>query len=144
MKKQLNTIAVINELKGASVFFPYKEEQKKTTRESTDTPPAKELPPAVNITSPPRKQTSVSTNDHDDLVEEIRRSVKEQGKEVSYVRLSQAEKNRLADIIYSYRRQGIRTTETEIGRIAINHLIEDHKANGKASILARLLASLHV
>ncbi len=77
------------------------------------------------------------------MLEDIRKVLKIQGKEVSYVRLTREEKNQIADIIYSYKRQGVKTTETEIGRIAINWLVEDYRSNGKASILACLLAILH-
>lgn len=71
----------------------------------------------------------------DSLLADIRRTVKVQGKEVSYVRLTQEEKNQLSDIIYSYKRQGVKTSETEISRIAINYLIEEYKAHGQASPL---------
>lgn len=89
------------------------------------------------------QQDSTLAGKQDDMLEEIRKTVKAQGKEVTYVRLTQEEKNQLADIVYSYKRQGVRTTETEISRIAINYLIEEYQANGQASILARLLVLLN-
>ena len=36
----------------------------------------------------------------------------------------------------------IKTSENELSRIAINFLLEDYKANGETSILAKVLASL--
>lgn len=140
MKKQLNTIAVLNELKGASVFFPSKEAIQEPKPDADTTAPETK-PHGAPDTSPPRSSALLSHPDN--FLAEIRNAIKEQGREVSYVRLTQSEKNQLSDIIYSYKRQGIKTTETEIGRIAINYLIEDYQANGKASILACLLASLH-
>jgi hypothetical protein len=89
------------------------------------------------------RPASTLAREQERMLEEIRQAVKVQGKEVAYVRLTREEKNHLADIIYTYKRQGLKTTETEIGRIAINYLVEDYRANGKASILARLLAVLN-
>ncbi len=79
---------------------------------------------------------------HDDLIAGIRKVVKNPGREVSFVRVSPEEKGQLADIIYTYRRQGQKTSENEINRIAINFLLEDYRANGEQSILARTLAAL--
>ena len=72
----------------------------------------------------------------------IRKIVKTGGKEVTFVRLTPEEKKRLGDIAYTYKRQGMKTSENEISRIAINFLLEDYQANGEASILAKVLASL--
>lgn len=140
MKKRLDTNAVMNELRGASVFFPTPTETENGTRNPTvkfETQ-EKQQPSRLQTSEP----ASTLAREQDRLLEEIRRTVKGQGKEVSYVRLTLEEKNQLADIIYSYKRQGVRTTETEISRIAINYLIEDYQANGQASILARLLVLL--
>jgi hypothetical protein len=68
--------------------------------------------------------------------------VKKSGKEVSFVRLTQDEKNELADIVYTYKRQGVKTTENEINRIAINFLLEDYKHNGEASVLVKVIEAL--
>lgn len=79
---------------------------------------------------------------HDSLIADIRKVVKNPGREVAFVRVSPEEKGQLADIIYTYRRQGQKTSENEINRIAINFLLEDYRANGEQSILARTLAAL--
>lgn len=145
MKKQLNTTAVMNELKGASAFFPSTKSNGETKRESGVPQPIREPRHSQrkNLVSQASHPASTLASEHDIMLEEIRKVVKVQGKEVSYVRLTLAEKNQLADIIYSHKRQGIRTTETEISRIAINYLVEDYKMNGKTSILARLLERLN-
>ncbi len=75
-------------------------------------------------------------------IEAIRQVVKTPGREVSFVRLSPEEKGDLADVVYTYKRQGLKTTENEINRIAINVILADHRANGDASLLARVLAAL--
>lgn len=145
MKKQFNTAAVINELKGASIFFPGKKENGEVKGKSLTAPLVDKTHQRNEATQPTQagKLARSLAREQDSLLEEIRRALKPQGKEVSYVRLTQAEKDQLADIIYSYKRQGIRTTETEIGRIALNFLMEDYKQHGKASVLARLLEILH-
>jgi hypothetical protein len=77
-----------------------------------------------------------------DLIETIRKTVKVPGKEVSFVRLTPGEKGQLTDIVYTYKRRGQKTTENEINRIAVNLVLEDYKANGEASILARVINAL--
>jgi hypothetical protein len=77
-------------------------------------------------------------------LESIRKIVKNPGKEeVLYVRLSKEEKDKLADVSYTYKRQGLKTSDNELVRVAINALIEDYKTNGESSLLAIIIASLH-
>ena len=42
-----------------------------------------------------------------------------------------------------YKGQGIRTSENEITRIAINYLVENYKQDGENSILARVIERLN-
>ncbi len=108
-------------------------------------PPSNTTPTIESV--PHNKQSDVSASQsastraskHESMFEIIRRAVRRQGKEVTYVRLTQDEKDQLADLIYTYKRLGIRTSETEISRIAINYLLQDYQANGKTSILACML-----
>lgn len=76
------------------------------------------------------------------LVRDIRAAVKTPGKEVSFIRLTSAEKRELADIVYTYKRQGKRTSENEINRIAINFILSDYRANGADSILSKVIDAL--
>lgn len=78
----------------------------------------------------------------DSTIETIRKTVKAVGKEVSFIRLTQGEKNQLADILYTFKRQGVKTTENEVNRIGLNLLLEDYRANGANSVLARVIAAL--
>jgi hypothetical protein len=87
-------------------------------------------------------QASTIAGYDDGLINDIRKTVKGLGKEVSFLRLTSEEKNQLVDIVYSYKRQGVKTSENEIHRIAINFLLEDYKANGEASMLARVIEAL--
>jgi hypothetical protein len=83
----------------------------------------------------------------DDIVETIRKTVKQVGKDAFFVRLTADEKHQIASVVYAlnemYRGEGRKTTENEIGRIAVNFLLEDYKANGRESILAKVLAALN-
>lgn len=76
------------------------------------------------------------------IIPTIRKVVKTPGREVSFVRLSPEEKGELAEIIHTFRRQGRKTTENEINRIAINYLLEDFRRQQEGSLLARTLAAL--
>jgi hypothetical protein len=80
-----------------------------------------------------------------DIIEIIRKIVKTPAKEeVLYVRVTKEEKDQLGDIEYTYHnQQGIDTSANELGRIAVNFLIADYKANGEQSILAKVLAALN-
>jgi hypothetical protein len=77
-----------------------------------------------------------------DTVETIRQVIKAPGREVSYLRLTPEEKADLSDIVYTYKRQGQKTSETEINRIALNYLLLDYREHGQQSVLARVLAAL--
>ncbi len=93
---------------------------------------------------------SMQSSNHDpvvsryqDTIEIIRKAVKELGKEAATYRFTQEEKRMLADIVYTYRGRGIRTSENEITRIAINALVEDYRQNGENSTLAKVLERLN-
>jgi hypothetical protein len=77
------------------------------------------------------------------MVEGVRKAVKRVGKEAATYRFTPEEKQHLADIVYTYGRQGYRTSENEITRIAVNWLLWDYQEQGEHSVLARLLKVLH-
>ena len=136
MKKKLHTEAIQNELAG-SVFFPSRT-QEPAQPEQTHLPqqtPLQENLPTTSTTN--AMQASVhasklaSTLALDTDFEVIRKTLKFIGKEVLYVRLTREEKTQVNDIEYTYQRQGIKTSGNEIGRIALNVLLADYKANGE-------------
>ena len=104
-------------------------------------PPIKEVP--VKVIKKEHKHASVLARDQDSMIETIRKTVKSLGKEVAFTRVTPEEKGRLADIVYTYKRQGVKTSENEINRIAINFLIEDYTKNGKESVLAKVIEALN-
>jgi hypothetical protein len=78
-----------------------------------------------------------------DIFEVVRKAVKQIGKEAATHRFTIDEKNLLADIEYTYKRRGIRTSENEVTRIAINYIVEEYRQNGEESILAKILRRLN-
>ena len=108
-------------------------------------------------TNPPgNRATTVSRNHHtaadttvsdspadDDVLEIVRRAVRTLGKEAATYRFTQAEKRALSGIVYAYKERGIKTSENEITRIALNYLIDEYRRNSTSSILAQVLARLN-
>jgi hypothetical protein len=117
---------------------------------STKPPKKNASPPAHDTMTPRHHETMVSRN-HDtttppeetDIFEKVRKSVKQIGKEAATHRFTLDEKNELTDIEYTYKRQGIRTSENEITRIAINYFTEDYRKHGEQSLLANILKRLN-
>ncbi len=124
-------------------------------REESGVPPASTRPRrAPRRAAAPPSSTNEQANAHASTlasmenvdqaaeIEAIRKTVKALGREVSFVRLTPEEKGQLADVVYTYKRQGQKTSENEINRIAINYLLADYRANGEQSMLAQVLAAL--
>jgi len=167
-KKKLQVEGITNELEGASLFFnqpannstqpptPEPEKQLETPlpkpalNTEIQSPVLKEIKNdnAINrqVRNNASKQASIVTNKHDS-VEAIRKTVKQVGKEVFFIRVTPEEKHTLGSIVYSfneiYRGEGRKTSENEVGRIALNFLLEDYQENGNNSVLARVLAALN-
>lgn len=99
--------------------------------------------PANIDTMTPSNHDTVIPRYHDEMVEIVRKAVKEFGKEAATHRFTPDEKRGLADIIYTYQNSGIRTSENEITRIAVNFLMQDYKVNGENSILDKILKALN-
>ncbi len=99
----------------------------------------------------PRHHETVTPRYHDTMtpriygveIELVRKAVKEFGKEAATHRFTEAEKKEIADIIYTYKNRGMKTSENEITRIAVNILFEDYRANGENSVLHNILKALN-
>lgn len=102
-------------------------------------------------TTKPRHHDPVIPRYHDTMtpriygveIEVVRKAVKEFGKEAATHRFTEAEKKEIADLIYTYKNRGIKTSENEITRIAVNFLFEDYRANGENSVLHSILSALN-
>ena len=108
-----------------------KPEPKKAVRKSTQ--------PTKHETMTPSNHETMVSRYHDAIIEVVRKAVKELGKEAATHRFTEQEKRALADIIYTYKNQGTRTSENEIARISVNFIIEDYRQNGKESVLDKAL-----
>ena len=86
---------------------------------------------------------TMQPDNHAAVIEHIRQAVRQTGKEAGTYRITREEKKALLEICYSFRLSGIRTSENEITRIALNYLIHDHKSNQKNSILERVIEAIH-
>jgi hypothetical protein len=99
----------------------------------------------------PRKRGTMTPRNHDatvsryrhTIIELVRRAVKEFGKEAATHRFTMEEKKAIADIIYAYKGRGIKTSENEIARIAVNSIVKDYEENGENSVLDRVLKALN-
>src|SRR5262245_13275726 len=101
------------------------------------------MTPRHHDTTQQRSRGIMIPQEEESIFEVVRRSVKQIGKEAATHRFTLEEKNLLADIEYTYKRQGIRTSENEITRIAINYFIEEYRQNGEQSILGKILKLLN-
>ena len=120
--------------------LPEKKEKKKAVKKVLL--PKDEQPSNRDTTIPRHHDTTVSRY-HDTIIELVRKAVKELGKEAATHRFTVSEKKSIADIIYTYKNQGVRTSENEIARIAVNFIIEDYKENGENSVLEKALRALN-
>lgn len=102
----------------------------------------KEIKKDNNTLIPSYHDTAIPLN-QDEFIEIIRKAVKHLGKEAATYRFTLEEKKALSDIVYSYKGTGIRTSENELTRIAINFLVEDYRNNGENSILAKVIERLN-
>ena len=153
MTKKLNTLGIINELRGASPFFPSKHENTEAPKDNLAIHESlKQIPePEKKEPAQERYRDTMKPRNHDTtippldegLLELARKAVKQIGKEAATHRFTLEEKQMLADIEYTYRRQGIRTSENEITRIAVNYFAQDYRKNGESSVLARILKRLN-
>jgi hypothetical protein len=99
--------------------------------------------PRHHDTMPASNQESMQPQIHGVVIDLIRKAVKEVGKEAATHRFTITEKKELADLIYTYKNRGIKTTENEIARISVNFIVEDYKVNGENSVLHKILKVLN-
>ena len=100
-------------------------------------------PATERETTNPRNHDTTVSRCHDTTIEAIRKVVKEFGKEAATHRFTAQEKQAIAEIVYAYKGKGVRTSENQIARIAINWLIVDYHENGENSVLELVLRALN-
>jgi hypothetical protein len=130
------------QVKEAISSLPVIDSEKKENKKPKVNEPKKEH--SINRdTMIPSNHDTMTPRYQEIIVETVRKAVKEFGKEAATHRFTPDEKRKVADIIYTYKTTGIRTSENEITRIAVNYLIEDYEENGENSILDKILKALN-
>ena len=166
-RKVLQVAGIANELEGASLYFnqpPQPSKPKPNFKTPAVKPASQHVIPQPNLNAKKKNDTlsnhsselagvqdslqaSMRSIKPDDPIETIRKTVKQVGKDTVFIRLTADEKAEIASIVYTfnelYRGDGRKTSENEIGRIALNFLLKDYRENGELSILARVLAALN-
>jgi hypothetical protein len=99
--------------------------------------------PSSSETMTPRYHDTTVSRHQETVYESVRKAVKELGKEAATHRFTMEEKRAIADIIYTYKNNGIKTSENEIARISVNFIVEDYRENGENSILHKILKALN-
>src|SRR6266567_2996262 len=142
---------LINLEKKQKVQPPLSRAQKNTSPQqplstTQETPPDTVIPryhDTKHDTTTPINHDTMQPKKREDIFEVVRKAVKQVGKEAATHRFTQEEKQALADIEYTYQRQGMRTSENELTRIAINYVVEEYRQHGEQSILAKALKKLY-
>jgi hypothetical protein len=103
--------------------------------------------PRYRDTKQPGNHDTTIPRHHDTtgLIDKVRQAVKKLGREPATHRFTKEEKARLRQVIYSFEElTGIRTSENEITRLALNYLLGlyDEDPEGD-SLLARLIRAVH-
>jgi hypothetical protein len=101
------------------------------------------MTPSNHDTTVSRYQDTTTPRIHGVLIDLVRKAVKEFGKEAATHRFTEAEKKEIGDLIYTYKNRGIKTSENEITRVAVNFIVEDYKENGENSVLHKILEALN-
>jgi hypothetical protein len=117
--------------------------KEKTKRDNKKSSNHDTVIPRHHDTMTPRNHDTVIPQVPVEIISHVRKAVKEFGKEAATHRFTEAEKREIADLIYTYKNTGIKTSENEITRIAVNYIVEDYKENGENSVLHKILQALN-
>ena len=163
-KKKIDVGKVANELREGSVFFrppaaetpeapeagpvasptPRRPEGVTTRRRDVTTA---RLPDAAadrrhDSAASRRRGAAAAREGARDRATALAQGVQELGTKRTTIRFSRSEKAALREIVHTYDRREIRTTENELTRIAVSWLVEDYRELGEGSVLARVVAQL--
>ncbi len=157
-KKKLDISSITNELRGQSVFFPKDQAEQGDHMQQSNPPPLAEqntqregnsdttvsrYHDTVNDTTIPSNHDTAIPETEDEVLEAVRKAVKQIGKEPATQRLTLEEKQALRSIEFTYAQQGIMTSGNEIMRVGMNFILKDYQKNGENSILAKVLKRLN-
>ena len=94
-------------------------------------------------TATPRNRDSTKPWYHGITLDKVRRAVRDFGKEAATYRFTTTEKRAMANIVHAFKMEGIKTSENEITRIALNLVIGDQELFGEDSALSRVIRKLN-
>lgn len=117
---------------------PRQSAKQHTVVDTTAAPKQKRRPAGQHETTIPRYPAPMAAA----TLRWLRQAVRRIGKEAATHRFTAQEKADLAQIIYEQGRQGVKTCENEIVRIAVNWLLAEHRAREGQSVLAQALKAL--
>ncbi len=89
------------------------------------------------------KPDSRLSRTQDSQIAEVRKAVRAFGKDPFFGRFTPEEKRQLAEIAFAYTQRGIRTSENQIARIAINYMLQDYRDKKEESFLDKILKALN-
>jgi hypothetical protein len=122
--------------------LPYENSQPQEQPNTPDTMIPRYHDTNVDTTIPSNHDTTVPQTE-DEMLEAVRKAVKQIGKEPATQRLTLEEKQALRAIEFTYAQQGITTSGNEIIRVGMNFIVKDYQKNGENSILAKVLKRLN-
>ena len=150
MRKQLPTDGIANELAGSSVFFQPAPAVRQPVEPAPDHADGIEVEPlvaAMPLTNPPTMVAPSPPGNHATppppdqpgmaaasaaltepvMFEDVRKAVRQIGKEAATHRFTADEKRPTTEIVYTRARQGTHTSHNVIARIAVNGLLLEHR-----------------
>lgn len=140
-KKKLNTSIVLSELTGRSRYFETSPQPKET--DVSLSPAEGNLHSKSDEVTRSNRDTTTPRYHDTAVIETVRKALMTFGKEAATHRFTPEEKQGIAEMIFAFRQENLRTSENEIARIAINWLILDYKRNKEDSVLYQVLLALN-
>jgi hypothetical protein len=104
------------------------------------------MQPPINASKHANMQASnnasMLASNQESIVETIRKAVRNIGRDTATFRFTPEEKKAILELSFSYKLQGYKINENQLIRIAVNFLLDDHKQNGRNSVLQKVLDAL--
>jgi hypothetical protein len=147
MKKKLHTDAIVNELKGASLFFqredtppPSQEEQQELEnprkRGNVDPHIRGNTETRIHGNTDPRKHGNAELDEGDRVAEPLGFDINQTPTSKYTLAFTMAELEALDDLKVNLRKiYGLKAPKIDIIRSALHHILKDYKANGETSIV---------
>jgi hypothetical protein len=131
-----------------SPFFqasPQPIQEPKVDVDSTQTKPEK-VAGNGDVTTPRRRDTMASRR-HDATTpkkfavdeQKLAETLKEVGRERTSLRMTEDEKAGVAQIVYNLRAEGVKLSENDVFRVALNFVLEDYEFNTPNSLIESVL-----